>query len=51
MRFYLLVLAVMAAGIGVNTAMAQQPSADAQLRPLAAGPAPHPTGSSPVSPA
>ena len=51
MRFYLLVLAVMAAGIGVNTAMAQQPSANAQLRPLAADLALHATGSLPISPA
>lgn len=51
MRFYLLVLAVMAAGIGVNTAMAQQPSADAQLRPFAADLVLQPTVSSPVSPA
>lgn len=51
MRFYLLVLAVMAAGIGVNTAMAQQLSANAQLRPLATDLAFHPVISSPVYPA
>lgn len=42
MRFYLLVLAVMAAGIGVNPAMAQQPSANIQLSPVATDLAPHP---------
>ena len=51
MRFYLLVLAVMAAGIGVNTAMAQQPSAHLQLHPFATNLALHPHSPSPVSPA
>ncbi|MCK5744828.1 MAG: hypothetical protein KAH44_01380 [Oricola sp.] len=51
MRFYLLVLAVMAAGIGVNTAMAQQPSANDHLRHFAADIAPHPAQETLVSPA
>lgn len=51
MRFYLLVLAVMAAGIGVNTAMAQQPSANDHLRPFAADLAPHPAQATLVRPA
>ena len=51
MRFYLLVLAVMAAGIGVNTAMAQQPSANAELHTLSADLALHAPPPSPAVPA